>query len=204
MTDEKDDELTAEHPAKRLMFRKRLLRMQAQTATAKAAQAAANARPRLAIWGRTFASPLPTAQQLQKAFNTPYGVPKLLIVPQWLQDRPTLPRRDPNKPLEFDHPILKAIHEIGTIKDVASALAWIRSVPAGMAQEHIYQRLQMGDLNGDAVAYFLSVYLEILDGVYPGWPCVDWEMARVVGKGDPLSIRQYAKEIYSADWGPFP
>lgn len=206
---EEDEKPGREHPAKLLIRRKTLQRMQAQSATAKIAHTEAEFIRKNTEWAIEY---------FKKLEENSWGhISRSTKIPErdtsWWKAKSIL-GRDLSVPLtadSFNHPTLKEIHKIGTITDVASALHWIRNVPDGNANKHIYQRLRLPDsATGIDVAYFLSIYLEVLDGIAPNWACTDMDLARDLARlsrkpgkdPSPLDIRQYGHAIYAPSWQP--
>lgn len=76
--------------------------------------------------------------------------------PNWHKQ---FPQRDMSVPLEFEHPNLKFLHTQG-ITDVASAIEWAKRY----YDDQAFVNANMFIMGGRDLSWFLSWYLEILEG----------------------------------------
>lgn len=188
-----------QHVGQKLAFRKRLLRMQAQSAEGRNAAVRRQADAEFEEWCERRCAEEPEIVDGWDDFpdtdapTPPHGS----VIAQWVHDtrRPT---RDMSVPLEFDHPILKAIHAAGPFYGVQDVLGFIRNVPDRNV-ESMYEQLCMPDESARHLAYMFSIYLEVVDGVRESWMTTDYNHALQMHE-EPYDLRRYAEILYDANW----
>lgn len=180
------------HPGKQLAFRKRLLRMRALKPAAQ--RVAAEVRITEQVQGvlNEF------HYQLERSWRCIQSTPNIPKVAPWVIDR-GLPTRDMSAPLDLKfHRTLYAFQVLGVVKDVPSFLTWIRGIPDTVEEiRNLYDRFNVG--SAAELAYFASIYLEILDGLSITWPCLDFAGICTI-LSDPFTYRRYAQKLLDAHW----
>lgn len=188
------------HVGKKLAFRRKLLRMQAQTATAKNWHAGAADRE-LDEFIESCMQDTPTDGDWDESWAE---VAVEQVPATWIGERGYL-ARDMSEPLEIYHPNLRRIHEQQCLTSVGSCLYWIRSHVNANTVDDMYKALQ---IRPDAIAlvYFLSLYLEILDGVDETHYTIDFDGAVSAAGGGSrlLEELQYGRALYNPSWSIHP
>jgi hypothetical protein len=171
------------HPAKKLLLQKRLHRMAALTDTHKQAQIEAAERELAASMSSAgWESLIPETN----GYSTEG-------VAQWILDA-RLATRDMSQPIGFDSgSVIGILKSLGMPHKYEAIVSWFRALEWP-------QLNHLGSLAGLSdfleFSYFASIYLEIMEGLHPDWPCMSYEVACTSTNGEPWKLRHYAWDIF--------